>query len=109
MGGFWSRITRHDDSTMMVLTYLDQLESITEPLYVGMEIAVIGLPDLQVTLIEPWRDQDQGKPAHSFANPNEIPYITYEHTGAVRTDSGVESGHWYVKLDIIKEGYLVVV
>lgn len=109
MGGMWSRLTRHDDSTMMVLTYLDHLESITEPLYVGMDISVIGLPDLEISLIEPWQDQDQGKPAHSFANPAEIPYITYEHTGAVKTDIGVEQGHWYVKLDVVKAGYLVVV
>ncbi|QKE50449.1 hypothetical protein F-VV10_0329 [Faustovirus] len=109
MGSAWSRLTRHDDSTMMVLTYLDHLDNMTTPLEIGQTIDVIGLPDLVVSLIEPWRGQDQGKPAHSFANPGEIPYITYEYTGAINTQNGVETGHWYVKLDIVKEGYLVVV
>jgi hypothetical protein len=109
MGGIWSRLTRHDDSTWMVLTYLDHLENMKEPLYVGQDISIIGLPDLHVSLIEPWKNQDQGKPAHSFANPAEIPYITYEYNGDIKTTNGIESGHWYVKLDIIKDGYLVVV
>jgi hypothetical protein len=94
---------------MMVLTYLDHLENNPMIYKTNDTIDVVGLPSLKVALIEPWRDQDTGAPARSFASPDQIPYITYEYNGEVETVDGVVDGRWYIKLDIIKDGFLVVV
>ncbi|AMN83264.1 hypothetical protein E24_00347 [Faustovirus] len=53
-------------------------------------------------------NQDTGKPANQFADPDQIPYITYEYNGDVMINGTVESGHWFIKFDIIKDGFLVV-
>ncbi|QJX71069.1 hypothetical protein F-liban_321 [Faustovirus] len=109
MGSYWSRLTSHDDSTMMVLAYLEHLENNPSIYTIGSEIDVVGLPSLRVDVIEPWMNQDTGKPANQFANPAQIPYITYEYTGDVMVNGNVESGHWFIKFDIIKDSFLVVV